>query len=96
MPTRAERSLTAGTGPSAVTPRRSTTARMSVHMPTEDKLGIPDHLLDMVCIPGYVELSDDTTTTSGVVVAIATADAGEYVDGHPLSPGVSDNDDPVE
>jgi hypothetical protein len=96
MPTRAEQSPTLGTGPSGVAPQRSTTATMTVRMPTEDKFGILDHLLDMVRIPGYVELSDDTTTTSGVVVAIAAAEAWEHVDGHPLSPWVSDDDDPED
>jgi hypothetical protein len=69
---------------------------MSVRMPTKDRFGISDHFMDMVRIPGYVELSDDTTATSGAAVAMVAADPGEHVDGHPLSPWVSDDDDPVE
>jgi hypothetical protein len=65
-------------------------------MLTEERFRIPDHLLDMVRIPGHVEQSDDTIATSGAAAAIADADAGEHVDGHPLSPWVSDDDDPVE
>jgi hypothetical protein len=72
--------------------RSPTTTRMSVRMPAEDRFGIPNHLLDMVRILGYVELSDDTTTKSGA----AAADAGEHLDGHPLSPWVSDDDHPME
>jgi hypothetical protein len=53
-------------------------------------------LLDMVRIPGYVELSDDTTATSGAVAAMAVAEAGEHVDGHPHGPVLSDYEDPEE
>jgi hypothetical protein len=63
-------------------------------MPTEDRFGIPDHLLDMVRIPGYVELLDDMTATSGVAAAMAAVEAGVHVDGHPQ--GLSDDEDPKE
>jgi hypothetical protein len=67
---------------------------MSVRMPTEDRFGIPDHLLDMVRIPGYVELSDDTTATCGAAAAMAIAEAGVHVDRHPQ--GLSDDEYPGE
>jgi hypothetical protein len=65
-------------------------------MPTEDRFGIPDHLMDLVRIPGYVELSDDTTETSGAATAMAAAEAGVHVDGYPHGHGLTDAEDPEE
>jgi hypothetical protein len=89
MAMRAGRSPTTGTGPSEAAPRRSTTTRMSIRMPKEDRFRIPYHLLDMVRIPGYVELSVDTTRSGGAAV-IAAVETVEPVDGHPVDPWVSD------